>query len=442
MQNRAALLFFLVVPACVAWEPPATEPAITTEFTAPDATTTTGWELPPRERGNGPVTATSTTSAPDPDTGAAGTSTGDAAVIDVDALRIAEVHPDPDGKDGGPDSPEFVEIVHVGAGPLALGGLEIVARAWPSLRTDELGLSDALLLPGQRLLVERFASAADLPDPRLSADADGLRLAFAGGEGLRNADGGVLLRAGDAVGDLVIYGAPQPAPWDSPWTGPPAPAPASGASLCRVAADDHDDAADWAECPPSPGAPPEADAGTTGPDTGTTGEPGPGDVAIVEVLSNPVGPGNLEKHDEFVEIVNLGPDPVDLAGWTIRDDLGDDPTGVDVLLYGSGDGGCAPETCLAPGRRAIIVGNVYTGDAGPGLVLVTDDTTIANAGLAVHEPVGLADPAGVLRSTYRAWPDALVAPDPALTEEALVRSDLAGPDEPTGWAFAAPTPGE
>jgi hypothetical protein len=75
-------------------------------------------------------------------------------------------------------------------------------------------------------------------------------------------------------------------------------------------------------------------------------------------------------------------------------------------------------------------------------VLVTDDTTIANAGLGVHEPVVLRDGQKALRSTYRVWPDPLVMPDPATTEEALVRGDPAAPDEPGAWSFAAPTPGQ
>ena len=93
------------------------------------------------------------------------------------------------------------------------------------------------------------------------------------------------------------------------------------------------------------------------------------------------------------------------------------------------------------GQRAILVGNLYSGPKGPGLVLVTDDTTLANAGLAVHEPVALRDGEGALRSTYRAWPDPLVAPDPALTEAALVRVSPDVPDSPEAWSFAAPTPG-
>ena len=54
----------------------------------------------------------------------------------------------------------------------------------------------------------------------------------------------------------------------------------------------------------------------------------------------------------------------------------------------------------------------------------------------------LRDGEKLVRSTYRVWPDPLVMPDPAVTEEALVRGDPAAPDEPGAWSFAAPTPGQ
>jgi hypothetical protein len=417
----------------------------------------TDWQLPGRGPPAEPMPATSsssTTSGP-PGTGpetAPETTAGPAGPrVDLTALVIAEVLPDPAGKDGGAASPEFVEILHVGADETSLAGLEIVARAWPVLDAEELGIAGHTLLPGQRLTVLRYAAAADVGQP-LAVDAGGLTAAFAHGDGLRNADGGVLLRADGVIGDLVIFGAAQPAPWDSPeaWSGAPAATPGSGAALCRHAGDDHDAAEDFYGCAPSPGAAGDEAGGTTGGETTgtggdsgsseTTGSPSPAEVAIVEVLSNPPGPGSTEKAAEFVEVVNLGPGSVDLAGWTIADALAEDADGVDPLLHLAGDGGCAPATCLAAGERAVIVGGAYSGPASPGLMLVTDDTTLANAGLAVHEPVVLRDADGVVRSTYRAWPDALAAPDPALTEEALVR-DPAAPDVPESWSFAPPTPG-
>lgn len=452
---RTRVLSLLLLAACSPWDPPATDTDSSAATTEPGPSTdTSGWHLPPLGRGDRPTTTTgstttgvATTAPPDPTHGSDATSsTGDLpATIDLAALQIAEVHADPFGKDGSADSPEFVEIVHVGIEPTALAGLEIVARSWPVLSAEDLGLAEATLAPGQRLVVRRYAAPVDVIEP--TATEDGLAVAFSTADGLRNTDGAVLLRAGTALGDLVIYGAAQPAPWDSPdaWVGPPAATPASGASLCRLGAEDHDDASDFAACPASPGLPFEPVDSTTGESDTTgdasTGEALPAEVVIVEVLSNPPGPGNLEKHAEFVEIVNLGPGAVDLATWTIADSLDPAAPGADPLMHLAGTGGCMPATCLAPGQRALLVGNAYSGETGSALVLTTDDTTLANAGLGVVEPVALRDGEGVLRSTYRAWPDPLAEPSPALTEQALARTDPSAPDEPASWALAPPTPG-
>jgi len=456
---RTALLLILPLTAwtsaCTNWEPPAqgfsTGSGI---FEDGSAESSTGWQVPPRSRDDRPLTTTTgvtgitgATTAPDvPDPGSE--SGAAPPSFDPAVLQIVEVHPDPAGKDGGLESPEFVEILHIGAEPVTLASLEILARAWPVLDAEDLGLADAELAPGQRLVIRRHASAAELP--AMTPEGDALQVAFVSDSGLRNSDGAVLLRSGEQIGDLMIYGATQPAPWDSAeaWLGPPATAPGSGVSLCRVGALDHDDADDWTVCPPTPGLASVADeAGTTGTSTGDPGTTGeaepaePAEVVIVEVLSNPPGPGNAEKYAEFVEIINLGPGTIDLADWTIADSLDPDAAGIDPLLYRSGDGGCVPNTCLAPGQRALLVGNLYDGDTGDALVLMTDDTTLANGGLGVVETVAIRDGAAVIRSTYRAWPDPLVEPNPTLTEQALVRADPSAQDTPAAWTFAAPSPG-
>ncbi|MEZ4429735.1 MAG: hypothetical protein R3A51_18820, partial [Nannocystaceae bacterium] len=79
-----------------------------------------------------------------------------------------------------------------------------------------------------------------------------------------------------------------------------------------------------------------------------------------------------------------------------------------------------------------------TGDA---LVLVTDDSTLADGGLSSLEPVVLRDARGAVVSTYRLWTDPEAAPNPATRDDALVRDDVAAPDTPEHWQFAAPTPG-
>lgn len=439
-----SVLLILPLTACTTWEPPPGRLSTTSGIFEAADESGDDWQVPPRRDDRPPVSSSAATSPADP----AGSTAPDdepPPAIDLDALQIVEVHPDPAGKDGGLDSPEFVEILHVGSAPVALVSLEIVARAWPVLSAADLGLEHAELAPGQRLVIRRHASAAELP--ATTPEGDALQVAFVASGGLRNSDGAVLLRAGGRLGDLVIYGAAQPAPWDGTeaWSGPPAPAPGSGKSLCRVGAVDHDAADDFVVCAPTPGEPSPVDEAdpaesSTG-EPGTTGEALPAELVIVEVLSNPPGPGSTEKYAEFVEVLNLGPGSVDLADWTIADSLAAGATGVDPLLYRSGDGGCAPNTCLAPGRRALIVGNLYNGETGDALVLMTDDTTIANAGLGALEPVVLRDGADLPRSTYRAWPDPQAEPNPSVTEMALERADPAAPDAPEAWSFAAPSPG-
>lgn len=358
--------------------------------------------------------------------------------IDLTALRVSEVLADPAGKDGASGSLEFIELVHIGAAPTPLAGLVVLARGWPELRSGDLGIADEVLAPGERLVVLRHASAADLPVPPVIREGAVVRAHFADSGGLRNDDGAVVLAdEPGSLGDAILYGAPQPPPFDAaPWLGPPVAAAASGSSLCRLDVTlDSDDASDWALCDPTPGElPPPADD--------TTGEPPlPAEVVAVEVLANPPGPATLEKHAEFVELVNLGPGAVDLAGWTIADNTDPNAPGIDPLLYFGGDGGCAPQTCLAPGRKALLVGSLYQGPVGEALVLKTDDTALANAGLGSTEPVVVRDADGQVRTTYRVWLDPLAAPDPTANETAVVRGAPDAPDEPESWAFAAPTPG-
>ncbi|MBZ5713169.1 lamin tail domain-containing protein [Nannocystis pusilla] len=447
-RSIASFLPLFLFTACGAWTPsPAdaladtsTSSGTTVETSSTTGATTwpslTDWLAPPADLGlPEPATTTFGTGSDGPVL----TDSGGGATIDLSALRITEVFADPDGKDGGATSPEFVEIAHVGASALTLGGLVVTARSWPELWMGDLGIGGELLLPGERLLLERYASPADLPVPAILREGEVLRAAFAHSGGLRNEDGAVALRDQDGnSGDAVLYGALQPAPFDESalWTGDAVPTPGAGESLCRPDATvDSDSAADWSACTPSPG------QLQSEPDE-TTGEaPLPTTLAIVEVLSNPPGPASLEKHAEFVEIENLGPGTVDLAAFTLADSIDPDAPGIDPLLYLGGDGGCAPVTCLAPGRKALLVGSLYEGPAGGALILKTDDNALANAGLGHTEAVVLRDDQGELRSSYRVWPDPLAAPDPATQEEALVRVAPEAPDAPESWVFAAPSPG-
>jgi hypothetical protein len=357
-------------------------------------------------------------------------------------LRLTEVLADPDGKDGDEGSPEFVEIHNLGPSPVALDGLLIEAASWPMLDATELGLAGVTLEPGAFLLVQRWASGVDPGRAELSIGESLVAVGFVHAGGLRNADGFVRIGSATEPSDPIdefVYGLDlaEPSPG---WSGPPAPTPEPGSSMCRSSPTDHDDASDWSPCEPNPGqaAPEEDDVAD---DPRTPAPINPGAVQIVEVSANPPGPAADEKAYEYVEILNTSGVEIELSGCMVGDDPSPDAPGVDPLEYLAGDGGCVSTTCLAPGRRAIIVGQGYAGEMGDALVLATNDTTIADAGLSNSEPVVLWDALGIALSSYRLWPDPSVDPLP-LDEQPLHRLDDAAPDEPQSWVSAPPSPGE
>ncbi len=117
-------------------------------------------------------------------------------------------------------------------------------------------------------------------------------------------------------------------------------------------------------------------------------EPEPAALLITEVMSNPL----VERSGEYVELMNLGEAPIDLAGFRLSD--GDRE---DVLQGFDGD-------AVVPGRGgfALIVDADYEGQydlpAGAKL-LTTGDRTLGNA-LSTNDPITLRDPAGVLVGSY------------------------------------------
>lgn len=361
-------------------------------------------------------------------------------------LRLTEVLSDPDGKDGSEDSPEFVEVHNPGPSPVALDGLLIEAASWPMLDGAELGLVGVTLEPGAFLLVQRWTSGVAPGLTALDVSESRVAVGFVHGSGLRNADGFVRIGSTGSTGstgsamesaDELVYGLDlaEPSPG---WSGPPTASPEPGRSMCRSSPTDHDDASDWTPCDPNPGqATPEDVVDVPRMPTPIS----PGDVQIVEVLANPPGPAAGEKAYEYVEILNASDVEIELSGCRIGDDPDPGALGLDPLEYLAGDGGCVSTTCLAPGQRALIVGQGYAGPIGDGLVLATDDSTIADAGLTNSEPVVLWDALDTALSTYRVWPDPSVDPLP-LDEQPLHRLDVAAPDEPQSWVSAPPSPGE
>lgn len=352
-------------------------------------------------------------------------------------LRLTEVLTDPDGKDGGEDAPEFVEIHNPGPSPVDLDGLVIEAASWPMLDAAELDLVGVTLEPDAFLLVRRWTSGVDPGRTALEVGGSLVSVGFIHASGLRNDDGLVRIGSATASIDELVYGLEltEPSPG---WSGPASASAESGRSLCRSSTTDHDDASDWSSCDPNPGeaTPEDMTEDPRGPDPIN-----PGAVQIVEVLANPPGPAAEEKAFEYVEIVNTSDVEIELSGCRIGDDPDPEAPGVDPLEYLAGDGGCVSTTCLAPGQRAILVSQAYAGPIGIGLVLATDDSTLADAGLTSSEPVVLWDALGTALSTYRVWPDPSGEPLP-LDEQPLHRLDVAAPDEPQSWVSAPPSPGE
>lgn len=338
-------------------------------------------------------------------------------------LRIVEVLADPEGTDGGADSAEFIEILNPGPMPVNLDGLRVSATSWPGLDAADLGLEGVELEVDGILVIRRWASDGD---PALAAVelAEGVVwTGFLHSDGLRNADGSVGLETVTMSIDQVIYG-PQGVP-----------APGSGTSLCRVA---DSDPVEWIACPPNPG---ELGASSEGPDEPDDPIPIPeGALAIVEVWANPPGGATEEKVHEFLEILNISENQLDLAGCRVGDDPLFAAPGVDPLEYVSGDGGCESPTCLAPGARAIVVGQGYLGESNGALVLATDDSTIADGGLTNTEPVVLWGARGQMISSYRLWLDPTGEPLPS-DEQPLHRIDPAAQDAPESWVSAPPSPG-
>jgi hypothetical protein len=114
-------------------------------------------------------------------------------------------------------------------------------------------------------------------------------------------------------------------------------------------------------------------------------------VVITEVLANPAGP---EPASEFVEVLNLSGESVNVDGWSLSDSALDfgDPLHGDVLQ---------------PGQYGLIVGPGYDPFQGPdpapdpGAILIHSDSSLASGGLSNSgEPVFLWDGQGRFISSY------------------------------------------
>lgn len=107
-------------------------------------------------------------------------------------------------------------------------------------------------------------------------------------------------------------------------------------------------------------------------------------ISIVEVRADPMGP---EPRQEYVEVLNYGTVPLELAGFSLADDAS-----------AMGDVVPSPSVRLAPGQRALIVSDDFDPDDGrdgivpPGVPLVRVAGSLGSGGLAnAGEPLYLRD---------------------------------------------------
>ncbi len=146
-------------------------------------------------------------------------------------------------------------------------------------------------------------------------------------------------------------------------------------------------------------------------------------VRLTEVMFRP---DTLSNYTEFIEILNIGPQTVDLTGWRIGDSLD-----VDLIISRSGN------LLLQPGQFGIILDAGYFDHAtiydavipDSALVLTIEDASFGRYGLRNAPPltIFLYDATGSLVDSYRYSSDN----DPGYSDEKI---DPAGPNTPENWA--------
>jgi len=151
-------------------------------------------------------------------------------------------------------------------------------------------------------------------------------------------------------------------------------------------------------------------------------------VAITEVLANPAGP---EPGQEYVELCNLGAEPVALAGLRIEDSKGGDDL---------------PDETLPAGGYALIVPSTYVpgqaGDPAPraGTLLVRVDARIGSDGLSNSGEAVRLIQGQIPISTYGGW---VAVSSSGWSGQAVHRLDPAACDDAQAWNRTPmpPTPG-
>jgi hypothetical protein len=291
---------------------------------------------------------------------------------------------------------EFVEIVNRDLRPFALDGLSL---------HDALGERFAFaagqcIEPGQVLVLVDGYDPANPEDPITMMVPDGV-LAFDASLSLNDGGDIVSLRnASDAVLDEMAYGSGEEisAPNGESMTRIVQLDPASAFPDCPVAGPG--DATDGVETIDVPAG--DGDTDDVGPSCGTVVN-GPDMLVINEVLINPGtadvncddDPSNTQ--DEFVEIVNITSDPLDLSGVQLL--TGESGSTLDLIhSFGA--------WCLEPKQGVVLFGG-----GSPAICEEQSSVNTSDKGLSLNNAAGhvvklvAGDGAEVDSMTYTSVPD-------------------------------------
>ena len=260
---------------------------------------------------------------------------------------------------------EFVELFNAGDVAVDLAGW-VLADGDADDRLRAAGGGTLLAAGGYAVILDPdYAGGYDIP-------GDALLLTVAP-TGLGN---------GLAVGDPVRIRLPDSGPVVSAYAAPFNPG--NGVSAERVSVDGPDGAPGTWRASPC-----QASPGRRNCIRGRV--EGPADVVITEVMANPTDEGS----GEFVELLNRGAAPVDLAGWVVSD--GDRQ---DILVPAPGRGDAqGGGMLLLPGRYALVLDPDHPDPPGGALLLTVSDAALGN-GLSVDDIVTVSDAAGVVQASY------------------------------------------
>jgi hypothetical protein len=304
--------------------------------------------------------------------------------IGTAALVINEVLPNPEGRDRGQ---EFVEIINAGAAPVDLEGWSI-----GDLRAEDRHVfSQTTLGPGDGIVVYDMGDHTDIPNAISSSS---------GFLSLNNTGDRVELRAPDGeLVDTLAYGRSR-----------------DGESWNRAVDGEADsDVVGHGEAQDA--------QGLQSPGTLASGRgflEGPSfQLVINELMPDPIG---TDRGQEYVEIVNLGPDAAPLDGITLWDasglrhrfGAGSLPAGAALVLYDRGEHGDidgamltstgflslnnAGDSLSLEGLDGGVLDAVAWDDSEPGEAWTRSTDADPEAGLVLHAD---ASPDGALASPGR-----------------------------------------